>query len=208
MNTGSASKLPTILITVLITAVVIIAGMYALGFVTSSSSDEVVVESISPTPLVSAGPSSKTPSISPVDTTGWKTYTNMKYGFELKYPSNLQYRENDKGALSLAIETREGFEVLSREYEATEGPPVFFQFNAGPMGTEFIFNPCDSSDVPRTLMTIDNVRAQRCEAFGLYSTLGIKFTKGEVVYKIVSDEYDGETKNIIDTILSTFRFTK
>ncbi|TSC91072.1 MAG: Uncharacterized protein CEN90_620 [Parcubacteria group bacterium Licking1014_17] len=40
-----------------------------------------------PNPMVSYTPTA-TPTSVPMDTTGWKTYTNTRYGFEFRYPKN------------------------------------------------------------------------------------------------------------------------
>lgn len=98
-STGSSSKLPTILMTVLVTAIVIIAGMYALGFVAFQSGD-VVVESVTPTP-----PASMSVSLTPEATTTPTTVTQSKvYSnqyLSVTIPAGWSYSTTQSGAINI-----------------------------------------------------------------------------------------------------------
>ena len=77
----------------LVIVLVLVGGYFALAKYQSMwpFSPQVAMES--PTPTVSP---SSSPSVSQNPTADWKTYTNIKYGFEFKYPSTwkIEYKTN------------------------------------------------------------------------------------------------------------------
>ncbi len=99
MNADSASKLPTILVTVLLTAIVMIAGIYVFGFARSGS-DEVVVESVTPMPTASTNVST-TPeaTTTPTAVTQSKVYSNQYLSVTI--PAGWSYSTTQSGAINI-----------------------------------------------------------------------------------------------------------
>ena len=93
ISTGSGSKLPTILVTVVATAAVMIAGLYALGFVRSTS-DNVIVESVTPT--ISTTPEATT---TPTAVTQSKVYSNQYLSVTI--PAGWSYSTTQSGAINI-----------------------------------------------------------------------------------------------------------
>lgn len=76
-------------------------GAYYLGRSTSPKPQATPVVSQTPQPTPS-------PSSSPDETANWKTYTNSKYGYSVKYPPNLETSETPFSALFNTIQTSPG----------------------------------------------------------------------------------------------------
>ena len=63
---------------------------------------------ISPIPSPLIGPSPTFPpeqTPSPDETAEWKTYTNTKYGYSIKYPSGFNYKISEKGEAMVAFDS-------------------------------------------------------------------------------------------------------
>lgn len=82
---------------VLVIVIVVGVAVY-FGFMNKSAK-----VAISPSPTVS---STKSPSVSPKDETlGWKIYTNAKYGFEFKYPTDWKVQDTSESHVSIAADS-------------------------------------------------------------------------------------------------------
>lgn len=93
MNKQKGSALIFLLVGVLVIAA--IGGAYYLGRSTTSTPSPVSTSQI-PQPTI--------PSSSTDETTRWKTYTNNKYGYSFKYPTDWTLEENEmQGFQSIAL---------------------------------------------------------------------------------------------------------
>lgn len=99
------------------------------------------------TPAPSVNP---TESAEPVDISNWKTYTNSKYGYSVKYPNNAVYSESDypgkddKGGIVANIAWRYSINgdyiVQIYAYGETVNPGLGILFSMAPRQTILVAN--------------------------------------------------------------------
>ena len=169
----------------------------------------VAVPQFSPSPVVS-------PVISPIasssaDTANWKTYTNSKYGFTLKYPQNLSVKETSNIIIFNAVGNKDNETVFAlivyenpnnlslKDYETKNtgesgmGPSVYY-----------------SSSQLVTLENGTKVYYQK-EEISCFSKCGSYiWINKDKIYKFLGSVNSGikDQKQIMDQILSTFKFTQ
>ncbi|PIR78902.1 MAG: hypothetical protein COU26_04065 [Candidatus Levybacteria bacterium CG10_big_fil_rev_8_21_14_0_10_36_30] len=151
-----------------------------------------------------------------VDTSNWKTYTNSKYGYSLKYPTD-KFTDCSKTYGFYLYEGKEG----SRECALGEETPEFLIINTlegtGKFQTSE-YPKCYSVKEETTM--IDGITATKysntvfndkdlCNNMivgGVKNEVHIVVYKNSVPYNIVF--YENSLKDIKYKILSTFKFTK
>lgn len=156
------------------------------------------------------------------DFSTWQTYEDQKYGFSIQYPADFAHRlRHSSSTISddiakLDIANRGYIETIDRVFGSERNPP-FLHIDAyipkAKLSTKDDIRPGEcGGDYPHMTgyVFFDNVTAVKCE--GIVNdrpALRIMFRRSEadlVEYIFQSMEYEGEKKEMIDQILSTFRF--
>lgn len=172
-----SSPLTTIAFVLLGVAALAVAA-YFIG--TFAANKKVAKET--PTPIAILSP---TPTPDP--TANWKTYTSDKYKFSFKYPPTLTIEINEVDTSNyvqiIFNKSLSDSFTIKASIKYPENQPKFL-LDTQPIGTEVI----DS-----------NVWS----VFKLTNNSGLQLEKSEVLYSII---YPDSIKNLIDQILSTFKF--
>lgn len=212
-NTGfakyySESGFAQIILILIIIAVAI--GAYYFGTVKNKTG----LFSVVPTPITSQA--------STDDLANWKTYTNEKYGFSIKYPNALNLYNDEKdmkdkfkgNSISLLLSPKSYLELdkLTSPYIFDDGFSIFVsniklisqEFDA----TTYRVEKVKISDVDATKVTVLSEE---------YKSEAVKNGKGSVIYYLDRGKYrytlSYATNNLkdgynymFDQILSTFKF--
>ena len=152
-------------------------------------------------------------------TADWKTYTNAKYGYEVKYPNDWTTTSNSALLDIKKTDTTQPKMLLTPGDPPLEYPYYEIQVSAGPIETP---NAKKLEDLTFTCIqdtiidheTIDGEQAIRCTsgaAPGGY--FDVIFIHNNFLYKLkYTYNSDAATKYkfepTVDTMLSTFKFTK
>jgi|GEM_PF-4976011 len=148
----------------------------------------------------------------------WKTYKNDTFGFEFEYPANLTIDEDKsnyrgKPSVNVWVDTVNNIELNKPKTgnPGSDGHPLFFGVNVyqlGPTDGENI--ECQQKNLISSKITIDSIPVTKCiEEGGLHGTsMDAIFTKDKVIYyHVYVSDYAGNNKNLVDHLLSTFKFT-
>jgi hypothetical protein len=196
-----------------VAVVIITIGAYVLGSKQTQTPVQNIVQTIqpSPTPDPTANP----------DLIGanWKTYTNSRWGFSLKYPLDATYTldNNIKNGIEIWLALDEHtiyiIAVPNTKNLSLEKPKELF--NNGPFTTLL-------NDDPITEILLDGYKAYRAdncclnEQFDYWAETEIITIKNDIVYELRAEansgfekqkKINGNDKKIIDQIVSTFRFS-
>ena len=163
------------------------------------------------TPFIN--PNQESPSaIQQADISNWKTYRNEEYGFEIKYPTYLLLDEvtldsktnfyNDY--VSIDIDTPENITESKKPNPGSGGNLPFFRFGAfNPINKETI-TPCS---VMLKKLVVGGMSVSVCEEEDMSgSMMRISFIKDKIVFSAQSGSYSNANTQLIDQILSTFKF--
>jgi len=182
-------------------------GAFWLG--KSSGGPKVVV---TPTPTVAPTVSESIPTLDP--TAGWKTYTNTKYNYQLKYPSSWEIYL-PRGLSSL------GLEGLTEVDFYPQGKNSILTINVLTATPQTIISDLESSRWGRTS---ESLEMEEIEIAGIKgkkisgtdvptggALLRVIFSKDNLTYdvllKLRSEEINlGYTGDTFNQILSTFKF--
>jgi hypothetical protein len=146
-------------------------------------------------------------------TADWKTYTNEDYGFEFKYPESLAVDEVkgssdfEKRYTDARIDTPSNIQI-NKNVDGTEGLPIFLDIS----GHEPVNKPegdCERGFVSSKII-LGGISATKCVGESMYGpgSMIISYSKdGVIYYYIASDRYINNDQDLIDQILSTFKFT-
>lgn len=153
----------------------------------------------------------------------WKTYTNTQYGFEFKYPVNLElYEKKQSTFVSLIIDTPELINQIKRIEEGPGGgaplPTFLLTVSYDPDGKLRVESKCptleDGKSSTATQVTIGGVQALQCVDLARVAHnsergpwLTTTFRNGSYHLWFASGNYSGNEKQTYDQILSTFKFT-
>lgn len=123
-----------IIIALSVFSVILLTLIISFSFQNQESGKQSVNQKISPT-IQSLSPTPKTISlisIPPDETLNWKTYTNKKNGYSIKYPANWTYREYPD------IQTGAGFRPLDKPKDTQEVISInIFDKGLGNLNTTF-----------------------------------------------------------------------
>lgn len=190
---------------------VLAGGLIFAGMQTRKRQTEPIPQPAIPTPTE--------PTLSPDETAGWKTYTNTKYGYLVRYPSEW-YVYEDEDILGNYATRVQSFEDLP---DGTSEPI------GGPRGTQFIIdhrpksNPSNLaiSEWLRTKQKIDeSTEKETIDVSGIPSILllpepanyggrfgySVWIPKNSKVYTIYMGDPKRKDKEKLFLILSTFKF--
>ena len=161
------------------------------------------------------------PSPSPSDeTANWKTYTNTKYGFSFKYPSNLVVAEQDTIQLTNEASMPQ---VIPNKYINI----LIFVYSIDPQTSlrgwvekDTIRNKPDGTTGSTVIGTIDNYQSGDLQGFTYHggAEVDVKhvlFKKEGKIFDFTLDCYETgcsykdnpEAEAVFNQILSTFKFT-
>lgn len=92
----------------------LVLGIVVMMYVRTGSTLLSSIGAPQPKPMVHCG--------NEVDTTGWKTYQNLKYGFEVRYPSNFGIQETDDHVELASANQNDGQDPITIVFEMIKGP--------------------------------------------------------------------------------------
>ncbi|MDD2822706.1 MAG: hypothetical protein PHQ59_01360 [Candidatus Daviesbacteria bacterium] len=132
------------------------------------------------------------------ETADWKTYTNTKYGYLIKYPEKLKIRE--RGSLSPSL--IDSLDICLKE---SCGDPDIISVNV--ITKEFALGSLNNPSISKEEITISNIK-------GIKKVGEYHYGKEIIVYfpapngaSYVNIGTNSQNAQIFDTILSTFKFT-
>lgn len=160
------------------------------------------------------------------ETTNWKTYSNDKYNFSLKYPADLGYSENEipvSVQKKQILENGQGVSVFNLTIAKNAMATVVnsgIVLTVSKRGTEKDPLACNTQGlVSKQETVIDKQKANKCTFKGSAYTDDNKFvegianvsyrvTKGDFVYEISSMGTHAENISNVNQIVGSFRFAK
>jgi len=198
---------------VLVVVIVILVGV--VGYFAFVKKSEPVVQQPTPIPTTTQ---SKTPAPTPTpgdETANWKTYTNAEYGFEFKYPSNLELNvvnvtsgsNFDKRYVSITIDTPAKIAQMKQPNPGSGGTYLLFRFGASEPKQKISNLGCGTDPVLKTI-NMSGVPATMCDEQGMGSpgSMYLNFTRDNtILFSARSGLYSGSNKQIVDKILATFK---
>jgi len=149
-----------------------------------------------------------TASVSPDETANWKTYTNTKYGYIIKYPASLNPLESQPDSTNLKVLSLTYFSVTPEGPDVTNFLVRVIKANLGEavqtmkdefQNSSFIYKLVKEEKIS-SLLGYSGYRLEYTSAQPGVNTL-VFYTKEPYSYVISAD------KSKIDQILSTFKFT-
>ncbi len=161
-----------------------------------------------PEPMTQQLPTSPVPDASPVptgidETANWKTYTNSIGKYEFKYPENIQLTEvgyNRGEFVILQIKSNEGIQIDIRTK-----PEISLDDWLKKHNQSSGFDILSSKE-----LLVDGVRAIQIHTSSI--GMGGEREEGNSVYMIANGRLfqiaNGSTEEILNKILSTFKFTQ
>lgn len=165
------------------------------------------------------------PSSTPDPTADWKTYTNTKYGYSLKYPNNWVMMSIEPGPADLPLNTTSrGIVVYPSIYKSSAMARALVQLETdGPenlayKGFDDWLNTMHNSFYKVESTTQEGLAGLSGEtSTGTYDGYGfpanikrfaLKSLNGRIYYSLTSTlEQNSVEAKIVDQILSTFKFT-
>ncbi len=150
-------------------------------------------------------------------TAGWKTYMNLEYGFEFKYPSDLIINEargtDSQGVeyLNIYVKTKEFIEAENFCTDCGVAlPPVVVSRLVVPDNViKNYLTECDKNEESSSVV-VSGISSKKCV---LKETMngpwvGILLDAGDnIYYRLQGEGYETEyNKNIFDQVFSTFKF--
>lgn len=207
-QTGGTSSLKRIILilTTVILLLAIVGGAYLLG---TKNNNSKTVSQITPTATATPTPTSD-------PTANWKTYTNPKYGYSIKYPAD--WIEQVKCRGGIAVDDYICFK--SPDFTEDQQPNItsggLITIDGNSQGSSFTAGSIDNFCQSRPLVTIlectqikvDNISAIKRVGNDQYEDIGI-IKNGKFIISI-RVEYTTSSKTQIlkqfDQILSTFKF--
>lgn len=131
------------------------------------------------------------------ETANWKTYTNSKFGFEIKYPSNWKISTERSDAGSVVWDIPGGAGTESREAVNFEANSKKLTLNQ--VKSEII--PDKSAIAKETQVSVGGEKALKIDT--------TEFGISHIIFLHNGNIYDIETQGgIIDKMLATFNFAK
>lgn len=158
-----------------------------------------------------------------VDFANWKTYTNTQYGFEFKYPQNFSEKSTldvdvagvQNPVVSLAEPMATGFIMTGGIYAnaGSMSPQQFIKTFFNKNNTDAIGNPIDPElkNITFTNQVLNGNSVTMIQ--GLQTVRGALgpaaiITKDDNTFFFISEDSSEDETQILDQILSTFRFTQ
>lgn len=190
---------------------------YMLGKQASRSEVAQVTPTAAPSPTSYAAPTSS-PSKAVDETADWKTYTSSEHNFTLKHPpaSSIEIEastENSPIKLTMIGPTQKA------QTDMSDGALMYFWAGdlVGKSLKEFVDEIANDSEVsillrPVTPTTFKNQRGYTFQKRGLGDVTSIYISKDNMSYfalsYVVEDPTNQGFQKTVNTILSTFKFTK
>jgi hypothetical protein len=153
-----------------------------------------------------------TPPTAQTDTSGWKTYTNSQYGFSFRYPNNWnKYEQNCsfvQGCVPVSLGDNQQVQIIGVGILDNIDPDNFSSISNFEIwhNKNFASNGLISSNFSQVnqLKFIQTKEADGINSEGDY----VYLSSNNIVIVIFSDNNNTESENILNSILSTFKFTK
>ena len=159
------------------------------------------------------------PTVDPSITANWKTYTNTKYGFQLKYPNEWKSSGEQNGRVGPLQETYTTSINFTLDNEIT----LFLSLTAGNpnfVDNDSYLNFLSGGDIVKSGLReiyVNNIKALLSTGLAVpagergpkYNSSGASFfNKGKTYHVEVYDsKKNGDQEQVLKLILSTFKFT-
>lgn len=141
-------------------------------------------------------------------TAGWKTYTNSKYGFEVKFPQNWKTQENlENRGVAMRIYNAD---IVPKPNSDDAGQSIVIAYHANPKGLTgqqwYEENVIKTEKKVVGSAVVDGMTALKTLQTGMNEVLVVYVAKGNSVFDI--SMIQTTDMSMFEKILSTFKFTK